>query len=200
MQYCELCEVLSRFSSHFAVITRRGKLLAFMNLVFFTCVFAAATASEFLLFPLPYLIESPHIFAGSFPVLLLSIFLFNLAVSAFAVVTLPGFAFFPLSTFFLLYRASFWGLLLSQQPTWNLLVAMPTLVFEGEGYALACLAGTVVGVSWIRPRWICAELGISRAGALVKALKECVVIYFSVVVFLFVAAVIEAATLTMIPM
>jgi hypothetical protein len=129
--------------------------------------------------------------------MVLSIFIYNVALSAFVAVTLPGFVFFPLSTAFLLYRAAIWGLLLHCQPTWVLLVALPALVFEGEGYVFAAVAGSVVGISWLRPKWLGSGEGLPRFAALKKALKECLIMYLPVVALIFCAATIESLVLVM---
>jgi len=192
---------LNRFSSLLSVIYARGKLLAAMNATFFGCVLIVVLVSEYLLQPLPY--EGfrppfPDIVSADLPLMFLSIFLCNLAVSAIVVVSVPGFVFFPLSTGFLLYRATIWGLLLHYQPNWVLLLALPTLVFEGEGYVFAAVGGSIVGISWLRPKWIFTnDMNSSRVAALRKALKEYSAVLFFVAVFLLVAAAIETLTLKM---
>lgn len=190
-------EALALFSRVFEVVSARGKLLAFMNAAFFFCVFVVFFVSEFLLPSLPY--EGlnppfPEIINAGFPLMLLEIFAFNLGLSAFVFVTLPGFAFFPFSTGFLLYRASIWGVLLHYQPTWLFLIAMPTLVFEGEAYVFAAVAGTVVGGSWLKPKWFTNRSDVKRVESLTKSLKECLAMYLLVAIFLLVAATIEAIT------
>jgi len=73
---------------------------------------------------------------------------------------------------------------------------MPTIVFEGLGYAFAAVAGVVVGVSWVSPRWVYGGEGsLRRVEAFKKAFKECLVLYFFAAVLLLIAAVIEAVTL-----
>lgn len=181
------------------MFSTRGKLLAIMNAAFLFCVFAVVLVSEFLLPSLPYEDLNPPfpeiINAGS-PLMLLEIFAFNLVLSAFVFVTLPGFVFFPLSTGFLLYRAFIWGVLLHYQPTWLFLIAMPTLILEGEAYVFAAVAGTVVGGSWLKPKWFTNRSDVKRVESLKKGLKECLVIYFFVAVLLFVAATVEVMILS----
>jgi hypothetical protein len=190
-----------RLSSYLAVFYVRDKLLALMNLAFFGCVFVISVVSEFLIPPKPYLGSYPSFpeipLNFDFLLTVFSIFLFNLSVSAFTVVTLPGFVFFPLSMVFLLFRAVIWGLLLYYQPTWVFLIVVPTLVLEGEAYCFAAVAGMVVGASWIKSEWLFHDGNFSRVEAFKKALRECLVIYVFVVLFLFFAAVLEAVTLTM---
>jgi hypothetical protein len=183
------------------VVSARGKLLAAMNAAFFVCVLIVVLVSESVLQPLPsegFRPSFPEIIDADLPLMFLVIFLYNLAVSAIVVVSVPGFLFFPLSTGFLLYRAAIWGLLLHYQPNWVLLLALPTLVFEGEGYVFAAAGGSVVGISWLRPKWIFTnDMNSSRVAALRKALKEYLAILFFVTVFLLVAAAIETLTLKM---
>lgn len=187
------------FPSCLTVLSARGKLLAIMNLAFFGCVFVVVFASEFLLPPQPYLDAHPSfprmLFDDNFFIMFFGMFLFNLVLSAFIVVTLPGFVFFPLSSAFLLYRAFVWGLLLRCQPTWIFIVALPTLVFEGEGYVFAAVAGTVVGASWVKPKWLYSDGSFTRVEALEKASRECLRVYVFVFFFLLVAAVVETLTI-----
>jgi hypothetical protein len=187
------------FSSYLRRFSSRGKLLVTMNCIFFTSVFAVAIVSELLLPPRLYSEwqpQFPDIFLGdNLPFLFSGIFLSNLILSAFVIVTFPGFVFFPISSAMLVFRGFLWGVLLAFQPTWLLLSVIPIIVLEGEGYVFAALAGTVVGVSWLKPRWLYREVNITRAEAFHKALKECLDIYLFVVLFLLVAAVVEAVTL-----
>jgi len=189
-------------SPYFKLISSRGRLLALMNFVFFASVFAVAIASELLLPPRLYSgwqARFPEIIIGNnFLIVLLGIFLSNLVLSAFVVVTLPGFVFFPISIAMLLFRGFLWGVFLAFQPTWLLLAAIPTVVLEGEGYALAAVAGTVVGVSWLKSKWIFNDENITRVEAFQKGLKECLVIYLLVGTILLVAAIIETVTLEMV--
>jgi hypothetical protein len=173
-----------------------------MNLLFFGCVFVTVCLAQFVFLPVLFSGWSPgvpEVLLGSgWIVMVVGVFLFNLVFSAFVVVTLPGVAFFPLSVGFLLFRAVLWGLLLYALPTWLFLALLPTVVLEGEAYVFAGVAGAVVGVSWIKPNLLYREEGLSRVEAFKKALKEYLRLYVFVVLFLFVAAVVEMATLVMI--
>jgi len=190
------------FRSGLAVVSLRGRLWAFLNLVFFVSVFGVAFAVELLFPPELSVGWQPRfpelIFGDTFLVIFLSIFFSNLILSAFVFVTLPGFVFFPLSGAMLVYRAFLWGLLLRYQPTWLLLAALPTLVLEGEGYVLAAVGGTVAGVSWVKPKRVYKEEDLSRFAAFKKALKECLGIYVFVSIVLLVASAVETVTLTMV--
>jgi hypothetical protein len=114
------------------------------------------------------------------------------------VISVPGFLFFPFSLGLLVFRGLLWGLLLYSQSTWAVLVVMPTLALEGTGYALASVAGTVVGAAWLKPKWIYGQENLTRREGLGRALKECLTLYLSVAIVLFIAAATETATLTMI--
>jgi len=186
------------FTSCLLVISSRWKVFALLNLLFFSCVFIAVLLASFL-FP-PVLFSGrrpavPEVFLANWLTMILGIFVFNLVVSAFVVVTLPGFVFFPLSAVFLAYRAVLWGLLIYGLPTWLFLAALPTLFLEGEAYVFAAAAGTIAGVSWLKPDRIYRGEALGRVEAFKKALKEGLKIYVFVIVLLFVAAVVETATL-----
>lgn len=116
-------------------------------------------------------------------------------MSAFLVVTLPGLVFFGLSAVLLAYRGAVWGFFLAFSPSPLFLAALPTVVLEGEGYVLASVAGTVLGLSWFKPDWTFRGETVSRREALRKAFKECFYLYALISVVLLVAAVVETATL-----
>jgi hypothetical protein len=191
-----------KFSLLLARLSARGKLLAFMNFVFFGSFFLFVILFDAMLYPSLYpdleLPFSKLFSSSSIYLVILSVFLSNLFLSAIAIVTLPGFVFFPLSAGFLLFRSFIWGFLFCQQPTWVFLVAVPTLIIEGEAYCIAAVCGTVVGASWVKPKWIFIDESLNRIGALKKALEECVWLYVFVVLLLSVAAVIEAITFILI--
>jgi len=180
------------------VLSRRGKLFAAMNILYFCSIFIAVLSAQFLFQPMLYetaFVEVPEVLVGvDWPLMLVGIFLFNLALSGFLVVTLPGLVFFPLSAVTLAYRASLWGLLLSQLPSPLFLAVLPTLILEGEAYVFACVSGVVLGLSWIKPEWA-YEKGLSRSEALKRALGECGRLYIVVAIVLLVAAIVETATI-----
>ncbi len=178
------------------------KVFALFNLLFFGCVLVVVLLAGFTL-PLPFYQgwspNVPEVFLGdNWLVMVLGIFVFNFCVSAFVVVTLPGIIFFPLSVFFLFFRAVLWGLLLYALPTWLFFAALPTIILEGEAYVFAAVAGTIIGTSWIKPDWIYHGSMLSRADAFKRALGECLKVHVFVAVLLFVAAVVEATTITFI--
>src|SRR4030042_4677412 len=187
-----------KLSSFMAVFSSRIKLLALLNLAFFSCVFTSMLVCDLLFQPEfywgPTFPTSYETYGEGFA-LVVNIFLVNLVLSSFVIITLPGFAFFPLSAFLLLYRASLWGMMLHYQPNSVLLCALPTLILEGEAYVLAALAGTIVGVSWVKTKWVYAEEAVTRSAAIRKSVKACLVIYLVVVLLLFIGAIVETATL-----
>jgi hypothetical protein len=172
-----------------------------MNFGFFLSVFFSVAAYEWTSPYPPYYSSSPFPRFSTdedIPFLIFSTFVNNLFLSAFIFVTLPGFIFFPLSSVVLVYRGYVWGCLLAYLPTRLLLMALPTVVLEGLGYCFAATAGTVAGLSWIKPKWVYGGEQLRRAEAFKKALREFLAIYIFVAIFLFFAAVVEAATLMMV--
>lgn len=181
-------------------VAERGKLLAVFNALYFCSIFVAAWVASVLFVPPPYEGWSPEILRtflnGNSLFMVVGIFLSNLVLSAFVVVTLPGLVFFPLSSVTMVLRAILWGLLIYPLPSWAFIVALPTLILEGEAYVLAAVAGTTWGMSWLKPSWIYKGEKISRFDALKMASKECQHLYFFVILLLFVGAVVETLTIT----
>lgn len=180
-----------------SILVTRMKLVAFLSFAFFGTVFCVATALD---------VFDPHrlVNAPSFPItgplsygyfgLFLYIFFFNLAVSALAVITLPGFAFFPLAPATLIFRGYIWGTLLHFQPSWMLLLALPTLILEGLAYVFAASAGLIVGSSWICPKWMSKD-AITRFQTFKKGLRESAYLYVPIVLIFLTAAAVETLTM-----
>jgi hypothetical protein len=124
------------------------KLISLLNALFFCLAFGIPVFAGFFLPPAIYggqeLFVPPEPVAGNVLFTVLFIFAFNLVLSAFIVVTLPGFFFFPLSVLTLGLRAVLWGLLLFQFPLGYFLAALPTVVLEGEAYVIAARALSVL--------------------------------------------------------
>jgi len=183
-----------------SIVLRRGNLLAVFNLLYFSSIFVAAWVAGFLFAPPVYVGGSPEIF-GTFPfgdpvIAFFVIFLSNLVLSAFVVVTLPGLGFFALSAVTMAVRSVLWGLLIYPLPVWGFLAALPTLILEGEAYVFAAIAGTTLGVSWFKPSWLYREEGrLSRVDALKKAFSEFKRMYFLVILLLFAGAIVETLTI-----
>lgn len=182
------------------VLLRRGKVFAVLNALCFGSVFVAVLLGPFFYVPPPYTGEPLGVltcFLGlDWPWMLLAIFFSNLVLSGFVLVTLSGLLFFPLSAGVLVFRAVLWGLLLNQLSTTRFLLALPTLMLEGEGYVLASTAGITLGLSWFKPKWFYKDEGGSRIKALKTAFKECTRTYILVAILLFTAAIVETATIT----
>jgi len=181
------------------VVVRRRRFFVVLNLIFLWTVFASALFASFFVPPpfeneglkgVPFLVSSNDWFAMIFV-----IFLFNLCLSAFAIVTLPGFVLFFLSGTMLVYRGVIWGLLLAFMPADFFVLVLPTLLLEAEAYVLAGVAGTVLGLSWLMPKRVYGNEIVSRRQALRMALKETLFVYFIVTLILFSAAVVETATI-----
>ena len=162
--------------------------------------FLGVLLSQFLCVPLLYTGESVGIltwFLGlDWPWMILAIFLFNLVFSGLVVLTLPGLVFFPLSAVFLAMRGALWGIMLNQPSIVPFPLLLPTFVLEGEGYVLASVVGTVLGLSWLKPHWIYKDEGLSRLNALKTSLGEALRPLFLSAILLFLAAVVETLTIT----
>lgn len=161
-------------------------MFAFLNGLFFVVVLVSALVASLVFVPPPLeegVVWVPSgLFGGSW-------------VLTFLFVTLPGLGFFGLSAVSLSFRGVVWGFLLTFTPTAQFLAALPTIILEGEAYVLAAVAGTVLGLSWLKPNWAFRRENVSRREALGKAFRECVHLYVLVVVVLFVAALVETLTL-----
>ena len=189
------------FTSCWAAISENGEFVAFMNLLFFGGLFATTLVAKFL-FPsslyLGWRADVPEFLLDTgWPLMLLGVFLFNLGLSAFVFVTLPGFVFFPLSAVTLMYRAFLWGMLLQNVPNWLLIAVLPMLILEGEAYVFAGVAGSIVGLSWLKPMWLYRQERLSRKEAIKYSLKEALSFYLVVVLLLVVAAIVETATISL---
>lgn len=180
-----------------SVVSRRVLLLVVLNWLFFgVMVVGGLGQGRYVgVYEWPLGEEIFHEEMGNVPFMFVSIFLFNLILSGFVWVTLSGLGFFVLPVVFLLVRAALWGVLLNGLPAPWFFVAFPTLILEGEGYVLAGVAGVDLGLSWLKPEWVYGREELSRLESVKRALKDCARIYVLVVVLLFVAAVLETATI-----
>ena len=170
-------------------------LFTFLNGLFFGSLFFAAllTGRQYVL-QYTGSVDRSLTEANGLLTVFVSIFLFNFVVSCFLVLTATGLLFFALPIGLLIVRAALWGLMLNRLSTPAFLVTFLTLLFEGEGYVVAGVAGVDLGLAWLKPTWI-GEGMVSRREVLKQALKECVYLYVLVVPLLLAAAVIEAFTL-----
>jgi len=184
-------------SSFFSLVWRKGWVLGILNWLFFCFIFVGVLLEQVGVVQV-YAWPFGEIFpveAGDALLTVVVIFIFNLVLSGFVLVTLTGLGFFGVPLFFLCFRAFLWGTLLSGLSTPMFLAVLPTLILEGEGYVFAALAGVNLGLSWIRPRWAYEEEKLSRFEAVKKALRDCLRIYVLVTLILFVASVVETITL-----
>jgi uncharacterized membrane protein SpoIIM required for sporulation len=78
------------------------------------------------------------------------------------------------------------------------LVSLPTLILEGEAYVLAALSGVILGLSWLKPKWIYKNGALNRSEAFKHAFGECARICVLVVILLLVGTIVETTTLTLI--
>lgn len=183
------------------VIAKRALLLVALNCLFFVSLLIGAFAAEagsvrFSVWPVGAEVFSLE--ANNAALLLISIFLFNLVLSGFALLTLTGAGLFVLPFGLLLLRAFLWGMLLDGLSTPVFLVALPTIVLEGEGYVLAALAGIVLGLSWLKPKWVYPGGELSRLEAIRRSLGECIRTYVWVFVVLLLGAIVETLTLILV--
>lgn len=179
------------------VVWRRSWLFVMLNWLFFGFIVVGALlvqagVIQVYAWPidvaLPVEVDNPLLLIGL-------IFVLNLVLSSFLVVTLTGFAFFGVSLFFLSLRALLWGMLLNGLSTPMFLAVLPTLILEGEGYVLAASVGVVFGLSWLKPDWVYGGEGLSRSEAAKRSLRECARVYILIALVLFAAAVVETVTL-----
>lgn len=183
------------------VVTKRALLLVSLNWLFFGGLLAGALAAEagfarFFVLPVGAEVFSSEV--SNVVLLLISIFLFNLILSGFALLTLTGLGLFVLPVGFLILRAFLWGMLLDGLSTPVFLAALPTVVLEGEGYALAALAGIVLGLSWFKPKWAYPKEGLSRLEAIRRSLRDCARTYALVSIVLLLGATVETLTLILV--
>jgi len=95
----------------------------------------------------------------------------------------------------MVWRAWFWGSLLSQLSTFSFLTVLPTLILEGEGFVFASVTGIILGLSWLKPTVVFGSEGFSRVEAFKEAWRETVRLYVVVALLLFIAALVEAVTI-----
>jgi hypothetical protein len=188
------------FNSCWITLSKRSLLFTVINTVYFGSIFTSTLLMQWW-FPAPPNGEFEEFPGFAFtdwglPTLVLSIFLFNLIISGFILTTLTGLMFFVLPLAILVWRAIIWGALLNGLSTPMLLLALPTLIFEGEGYVLTSVAGVILGLSWLKHSLIYGNAPLSRVEALKKAFKEATRLFIWVTILLFVAALIEGFTIT----
>lgn len=93
-----------------------------------------------------------------------------------------------------MWRAGLWGFLFAYLPSERFVAALPVIILEGEAYVLGGVAGTILGLSWLKPEWINYEEK-QRVECLKKAFREAGYIYVLVVFLLLSAAIVETIIL-----
>ncbi|RLE76314.1 MAG: hypothetical protein DRZ80_01250 [Thermoprotei archaeon] len=117
-------------------------------------------------------------------------FMVNYFIGALLSITLPGFFFLTIP--FAALRAMLWGVLFPIPLIHKFLPAIPTLILEGEGYAIAMAPGINISLAVLNPRkYYNVD---SRIKALLNALKEIPAYYLVIALVLFIAAIVEVAT------
>ena len=189
--------MLEFFGTCFSVVSRRRWFVVVFSWLFFGFLIIGAVLASLGLGKLFFwpLSEPSNLEIDNAFVMALWIFLFNLVLSGFLLLTASGAVFFVFPLCFLLARALFWGVFLSGLPMPLFLVVIPTLVLEGEGYVFAAAAGLGLGLSWLKPKWLFEGESISRMEAFKKSFRECAYFYVFVVLLLLVAAIVETVTL-----
>lgn len=184
--------------SSILTLSSRSSLFVMMNALYFGSILVAALLTQAQYPPLYEWPTDHNIFPvdGGFLTMVMNIFLFNLVVNGFLLVTLTGLLFFALPAGVVLMRAAFWGIMFNQLPTPQFLIALPTVILEGEGYIVASVAGINLGLSWLKPDWSYKGQQLSRLEALKMAFKECARVYILVAMLLLVAAIVETVTIT----
>lgn len=184
-----------------AVVSKRALLFVVLNWLFFGSLLVGAFVAEsgaVRAFRWSVGAEVFSLKSSNVVLLVVSIFFFNLVVSGFVLVTLTGLALFVLPFGFLSVRAFLWGMFLEGLSTPLFLAALPTLILEGEGYVMASLAGIILGLSWLKPRWMYKGDELSRSRAVKMAFQDSARIYVWVGVLLLMGTIVEAMTLSFI--
>lgn len=183
-----------------SVVWERGWVLVVLNWLFFGFIAFGGLLGQFGVVEVYYwpFGEIFSVELGNAFLTVGFIFVFNLILSSFVVVTLTGLAFFGLPLFFIFFRAFLWGVLLNGLSTPLFLAALPVMMLEGEAYVLGALAGVNLGLSWLKPKWVYKGEALTRSEVVKMVAKEAGGIYVLVSVLLLVAAVAETVLLTFI--
>lgn len=124
-------------------------------------------------------------------------FLVNFLYGTMVTIALPGTLFFVLAPAQAFLRACWWGAyfapitsVLASVLTWSL----PTMILEGLGYILAVVPSTYLGLSWLSPKTVFREEGLTRKEAFKRELVNSARAYAWVALVLLIAAVVEVTT------
>jgi hypothetical protein len=179
----------------FHILSLWGSVFAALNILFFGGILVSAFLTQPFIPPQGYSGGWFVLPQEGFVLFAVGLFLFNFAVAALLMITLPGLGFFALPVALLGYRAFLWGLLVNQLSGSLFYAAWPTIFLEGEGYVVAAVAGIDLGLSWLKPSWAHKREVNSRFEGLKMALMECGHLYILVAILLFAAAIVESATI-----
>jgi len=117
-------------------------------------------------------------------------FLVILFLGSLLSITLPGLVFMTIPM--ALYRAILWGIMFPATMLKGYLMALPVILLEGEGYAVAMVPGINLSLSLLKPEKLYGTR--SRREALAVALREIVPYYVLVALVLLAAAFTEVFT------
>ncbi len=190
-------QVKGLFASCVRLLAGRSFLLVILNFFYFGFIFVGALLAQVpgvAVYELP-LGETLFDLSANPLFLLVEIYVFNLFVSGLFLTTLPGLVLFVFPLGIVLWRALLWGTLIAQLSSPQFYAALPTFVLEGEAYVVAAVAGIILGLSWLKPRWAYKGENLSRSKAFRKAVRECAGLYIVVAVLLLLAAIVEAITI-----
>jgi uncharacterized membrane protein SpoIIM required for sporulation len=181
----------------FFVLNKRGLLVTMLNLVYFGALIVGGFLAQYTSLFQPVVVGN-DVFgvSGASVWLVFDIFVSNLFLSAFLLLTLSGVVFFVFPLAVLVYRGILWGVLLNLVSTDRFFMVLPTIILEGEGYVIAAVAGVILGLSWLWPRLIYLGEDLTRKSAFKKAIGEAASLLIVVVILLFVAAIVETVTIT----
>ena len=139
------------------ILSERIMLISLMNCLFFGAFFVGSlvlqTYSPLLKYP-EYKEIKGYSCNGDGLNLFVYVFSNNLFLSSLLLVTLPGVVFFLFPSALLVWKAGLWGFLFAYLPSERFVAALPVIILEGEAYVLGGVAGTILGLSWLKPEWI----------------------------------------------
>jgi len=190
--------LLEFFPSCLNVLLKRSIIFVMLNILFFDCIFVGVLLSNFLHMSQPFGSEFEilvRLHGLDWVQMILVIFLFNFVVSGIVTLTLSGLVCFFLSAIFLGLRGVLWGVMLSQPSNAPFLFLSLVIILEGEGYVLASTPGIILGLSWLKPKWLYKDEHLSRINALKIASREALHLVFLSALFLFSAAIVKTLTI-----
>jgi len=183
-----LMNIKSHFYTIFNIIFHHQKCFVIVNILYFSCISISLLLFFFLASPSYESLDNIAPYAQNLVnmgALYTFLYIFGYAlIMALISVTLPGMVFFPLSIFSLMYKAILLGARLSSITISELLTVFPVLILEGEAFVIAAFAGTIVGLSWIKPSLIYPLNDFTRIIAFKKSCKELCNTYLLVVLLL----------------